>query len=320
MFKRFFIRLILALTLVLVVDILLFKNLRKQMAVKNIELPNITRLIPGRYVAPESTIIITGDIMLGRSVMETSLIKNDPNYPFKKVTDALKRANIVFGNLENPVIANCPQSKSGLKFCADPRMISGLKYANINIVNLGNNHAKNYGENGLKQTENFLSNAGIDYVGADNLVIKEINGTKFGFLGFDFVTKEPKSLDFQLVRESKKKTDVLIVMVHWGIEYSPSPTEDQKTTARDLVYAGADVVVGSHPHWVQNIDFIDGKPVFYSLGNFVFDQAWSEETKNGLAIRLTYDRNNLLKAEKLPIYMNNFVQPEWSGTSETISQ
>lgn len=261
----------------------------------------------------DATIFLTGDIMLGRSVMKTSLAKNDLNYPFEKVASILKSSNIVFGNLENAIITNCPMSDTGLKFCTDPKMIQGMTDAGINIVNLANNHSGNYGQDGISQTEKYLNDAGINYVGRGNLIIKDIDGNKFGFLGFNFVDNKPDTLDYQLVNNSKKKVDILIVMVHWGTEYTPDPTNTQKQIANDLVGSGADVVVGSHPHVVQSIDSINGKPIFYSLGNFVFDQPWSEETKKGLAIRLTYSGKNLSKIEKLPVYMKNIAQPEWTN-------
>lgn len=271
-----------------------------------------------RSVVPKAfnkdvTILLTGDIMLGRSVMGVSLARKNPNYPFEKVVEVIKSSDIVFGNLENPIIADCPQSDSDFKFCADPKMAWGLSYAGIDIVNLANNHTGDYGENGIAQTEGYLKNANIDYVGTDNLVIRNINGIKFGFLGFNFIENKPKDSDYQLIKNSKKEVDILIVMVHWGVEYTSKPTVTQKTIANDLVSAGVDVIAGNHPHWIQDIDYINGKPIFYSLGNFVFDQPWSEETKNGLVIRLIYQRNKLLRIEELPIYMRNFSQPEWAN-------
>jgi len=258
-----------------------------------------------------TTILLTGDIMLGRSVMSISLSKNNPNYPFVKIADVTKNADIVFSNLENPIIANCPPSNDGFIFCTDPKMVRDLNYAGIDVVNLANNHIENYGQDGIIQTQNILKNSGIDYVGLENLVTKDINGIKFGFLGFNFVSKKPTEADYQLIKDSKKNIDVLIIMVHWGVEYISVPTSSQKEIAVNLVNAGADIVVGGHPHWVQSIDYIDGKPVFYSLGNFIFDQPWSEETKKGLVVRLTYQNNKLLRVEQLPIYMKNFAQPEW---------
>jgi poly-gamma-glutamate synthesis protein (capsule biosynthesis protein) len=260
----------------------------------------------------ETNIILTGDVMLGRGVMIQSLGTNDPAYPFRKVADRLNQADIVFSNLENPIIVNCPPSDSGFIFCADPKMVGGLKFAGVNVVSLANNHILNYGEEGKAETEKILSGNGIKWVGDGNLEIIEKNGTKFGFLGFNFVDKLPKDSDFQLITDSKNKVDVLIVMTHWGVEYTSEPTGIQNLIANNLINAGADVISGSHPHWVQPVDYINGKPVFYSLGNFIFDQPWSEETKNGLAVQLTYQNDKLINIGKLTVYMKNFAQPEWS--------
>lgn len=251
--------------------------------------------------------------MLGRSVMGVSFAKNDPSYPFEKVANILKTADIVLGNLENPIISNCPLSNSDLKFCADPKMIQGLKYGGIDILNLANNHTKNYGDEGFTQTENYLKDNGIDYIGAGNLVTQKVNGVRFGFLGFDFIDNKPQDSDYDLIANSKKEVDVLIVMVHWGLEYSSNPTDDQKSIAGKLVTAGADIVAGTHPHVIQEIDYINGKPVFYSLGNFIFDQMSNEATRRGLSIRLWYSGKILSKTEELRSYMNNFAQPEWSN-------
>jgi poly-gamma-glutamate capsule biosynthesis protein CapA/YwtB (metallophosphatase superfamily) len=259
----------------------------------------------------ETNIILAGDVMLGRSVMTQSLKINDPSYPFRKVSEKLNQADIVFVNLENPIISNCPSSNSGFKFCADPKMVEGLKFAGVDIVSLANNHTLNYGKEGLIETEKILNENGIKWVGDGNLEIIEKNGTKFGFLGFDFVTNLPKETDYQLIKDSKVKVDTLVVMVHWGAEYVSQPTKTQVAIANDLVNAGVDVIAGSHPHWTQSIDYIDGKPIFYSLGNFIFDQAWSEETKKGMAVELTYQENKIINTKMLPIYMKNFVQPEW---------
>lgn len=258
----------------------------------------------------ETTIILTGDIMLGRSVMSVSLKKNDPTYPFRKVSEVLNKADVVFSNLENPIVENCPTTDTGFKFCALPVMVQGLTYAGIDIVNIANNHTGNYGVEGVEQTKKYLKEAGIGYVGAGSLIIKEVNGTKFGFLGFDYVDNRPSEKDFQLVSDSKKKVDVLIVGVHWGVEYTVLPTQDQKQVAQNLVQAGADVISGHHPHWVQSIDKTDDSLVYYSLGNFVFDQMWSEETKKGLSVKLIYSEGQI-QEEKMPVYMKNWAQPEF---------
>lgn len=266
----------------------------------------------GELLSNQKTeIIITGDVMLGRSVMATSLTKKDFNYPFLWVAEVLKNADLTFVNLETPIIKDCPVTNDGMIFCTDPRMISGLNLAGVDVANLANNHTRNHGNDGLIQTQDYLKNNGIDYVGINNLAIKEINKTKFGFLGFDFLSNSPKESDYELIKQSKEKVDVLIVMTHWGVEYRAEANQTQKNMAKKIIESGADLIAGTHPHWVQNVEYINEKPVFYSLGNFVFDQSWSEETKKGLAIKLKYQGNKLIETEKMPIYMKNFSQPNW---------
>ena len=258
----------------------------------------------------ETEIIFTGDIMLGRSVMSTSLSRKNINYPFEKVAEILKSADITAGNLENPIVKDCPISNDGFKFCTSPQMAQGLNFAGIDVVSLANNHTTNYGIDGFGQTKNYLKNENIDFVGDKNLVIKKVNGTRFGFIGMDFVVNKPTETDYKFIEESRKNVDVLIVMLHWGVEYTATPTTNQTLIAKKIVESGADVIVGGHPHWQQSIEYIEGKPVFYSLGNFVFDQSWSEETKKGLVIRLKFRENKLTGFDEIPVYMKNLGQPE----------
>lgn len=273
--------------------------------------PNPVEYFINEVSGVQTSIILTGDVMIGRSVMTQSLKKNDPIYPFLKVKETLKNADIVFVNLENPVIGDCPLSDSGFKFCARPIMLEGLVASGVDVANIANNHTTNYGIEGFNETKKYLTDAGISYVGDGNLVIKENGGTKFGFLGFNYVSKKPTDSELKLVSESKKMVDVLIVAVHWGEEYKAEPNENQKAIADILTKNGADVVYGTHPHWIQPQGNVNGKIVYYSLGNFVFDQAWSEETKTGMVIKLQYKGTELKvnKAEK--IYMREFAQPEF---------
>ncbi|MBI2066264.1 CapA family protein, partial [Candidatus Woesebacteria bacterium] len=264
---------------------------------------------PLKAFSRDVAIILTGDVMLGRTVMTKSLDSGEPTYPFKKVAGQLAEADFVFVNLENPIIENCPRTSTGLKFCADPKLTSGLKLAGVNVVTLANNHAGDYGKGGMEKTVEFLEEAGIEAAGRGNLVIKEKKGIKFGFLGFNFVSSGPKDEDFKLVSDSDKKVEVLIVGVHWGEEYKDRASKLQREWAKKLVEAGADVIVGHHSHWVQDSESIEGKPVYYSLGNFVFDQMWSQKTRQGLSLKLTYRNGQLVKIEELPIYMSSWAQP-----------
>ena len=284
---------------------------------------------PEKKISQPVEIILTGDVMLGRTVMTTSLDLNDPVYPFRKVADTLRSADIVFANLENPIIKNCPRHTDGFKFCADPRMVEGLTFSGIDVVNLANNHTLNYGKEGLEETKNFLTSSKIDYVGVGNLVTKEVEGNTFGFLGFDMVDNQLSKGNLELIKTSDTKVDVLIVGVHWGTEYTQKASEIQREWANLIIENGADVIVGHHPHWVQEIEYISQQNttganlnhptggvvaapvVYYSLGNFVFDQMWSQKTREGLAIRLTFRDSELIGEEKLPTYMTSWAQPEF---------
>lgn len=259
-------------------------------------------------------IVLGGDVMLGRSVMVASLKKaQNPNYPFEKIQDVLKNADLTFVNLENPIIENCPFTEEGLTFCADPKMVLGLTFAGIDVVTLANNHTLNYGKEGLEKTSKFLEENGIKVTGMNNLIIQTKRETKFGFLGFDLVYKNLTPEQLELIKDSKTKVDVLIVGVHWGNEYQDKASKVQKDQAGQIVEAGADVIVGHHSHWVQEREEIRGKPVYYSLGNLVFDQMWSEETKKGLLVKLTFENKKLVQEEKIPTYIEKVGQPKISN-------
>ncbi len=264
----------------------------------------------GNFGEKQTSVILAGDVMLGRAVMTKSLDLNNPNYPFELIKNELGEADLAFVNLENPVVEDCPRRTDGMVFCARPEMLGGLKNAGIDVVNLANNHTKNYGEKGFGETLAHLEEAGVEATGVENLVIKEVNGVKFGFLGFNLVNRKLGEGDLRLVSESDKKADILIVGVHWGAEYKTAAFEVQKLAAKSLLMAGADVVAGHHPHVVQDMEYIDGRPVYYSLGNLVFDQMWSEATRNGLMIKLVFEGKKLVSEKEIPVYMKEWARPE----------
>ena len=267
----------------------------------------IRRVIP-QFEEPGIAVIMVGDIMLGRTVNSTSLKAGDWNYPFVHVSEYLGTGDIVYANLENPIIEECPTSNTGTVFCAPPSALDGLKNY-IDIVSLANNHANDYGGIGAVETEEHLREAGIGYTGRGALKIVEVGNTKFGFLGFNFFDKKLAEEDLELVRSSDGQVDVLFLGVHWGVEYTSEPTAQQRVWAKQLVMAGADVISGHHPHWVQSVEYINERPVYYSLGNFVFDQMWSEGTRRGLVVRLLFKDGEFVGEQRREIYMKNWAQP-----------
>jgi poly-gamma-glutamate synthesis protein (capsule biosynthesis protein) len=161
--------------------------------------------------------------------------------------------------------------------------------------------------------------------------ILERNGIKFGFLAYSYAAfndggKKPDTLVCDAnnspqvskdVIALKPKVDFLIVSMHMGIEYTRTPTQAQKNFAHNAVDSGADFVVGAHPHWVQTPEQYQGKWIFYSLGNFVFDQMWSTETREGLTIKLSLSDKKISKIELLPVIIDDFCCPRWADPAES---
>lgn len=271
---------------------------------------NLQQNLPVDESLDKVVVILGGDVMLGRTVEITAKQQKDTRYPFLAIADEVRKADIAYVNLENPVLPNCPPHESGFIFCANPEMTEGLVFAEVDIVSLANNHTRNYGQKGIDETVRILNKKGIAQTGLGELIVLDKKGVRFGFLAFDLTSRKLTEDDLSLIRESNPKVDVLIVAPHWGVEYTQKPQEYQRGWARQMVTAGADIISGAHPHWVQDTEYIDGKPVYYSLGNLIFDQMWSEPTKKGVIVRLTFEDKKLAKEEFLPTYMKNWAQPE----------
>ncbi len=276
--------------------------------------PILTQLPSPRPSEKTITLVFGGDVMLGRTVTTTSLdINHGPTYPFIKIADLFKAADISFVNLETPIVDPCPRRTGSTVFCAPSTMVTGLTFAGIDIVSLANNHTYNYGKKGFESTKEFLDQNNIKYTGAGRLTTIKISDTTFGFLGFDKAQQSSPVFtqeEEDLIQKSNKEVDILIVSMHWGVEYQAHPLEGQRNLAQRMVDLGADIVVGHHPHWVQDTETIGRVPIYYSLGNLVFDQMWSEETKKGLLVQLTIKNKQIVDEKFIPTYIKNRGQPE----------
>ncbi len=254
---------------------------------------------PSQISARDSVkMAFVGDILLAGQAGSITLQKNDFSYPFAESAHILRTADIAFGNLEcvfsgDKVLRNV--KGGGFVFKTPPRMAQALSWAGIDIVSLANNHALDGGVKGVTDTIATLEKFDIRYVGggrnwaeARSLRIIEIKEKKVGFLAFAdlcnhqdcgastqkagiAMLKAETARALTAVKTARKKTDILIVSVHWGVEYMPSPSERQRKLARDFIDAGADIIIGHHPHVLQPIEFYKDRIIAYSLGNFVFD-------------------------------------------------
>ncbi len=256
------------------------------------------------------TLVATGDVGLVRTV-NFKMKNNSVYYPFEKTADLLKSADLTLINLEGPLIKNCPITNEGMIFCGAAENVKGLSYAGIDIANLANNHIYNYGKKGLAETIDILEKNGIDYSGINNLLVKEIKGTKIAFLGYNIVgIPGNKEKIIEQIKEAENSADITVVSFHWGNEYAFEPNWKQKEFAHLAIDNGSDLIIGNHPHVVQSNELYKNKLIVYAHGNFIFDQMWSEKTREGVIGKYYFDGSQLVDYEFIPVYIKDYSQPE----------
>lgn len=260
---------------------------------------------------PRIILIATGDVIPARYV-NMQIIKNkDFAWPYKYVGDLMRRGDITLINLESPLIKNCPLTAEGLVFCGDARNVEGLVFAGVDVANLANNHAGNYGQEGLEETEKLLGDNGLAVTGINGPTFKEVRGIKFAFLGYNDVgvAADEEKIKSEIT-QAKKMAEVVIVSFHWGTEYQDAPDQRQVYLAHYAIDAGADLIIGNHPHWIQPVEIYKNKTIKYAHGNLVFDQMWSEKTTLGEIGKYIFEGKNLVKIEFVPIKIFDYGQPK----------
>lgn len=253
-----------------------------------------------QYIRKENTltnevnILIFGDMMLDRNVRNI-IDKNGFDKFFSGVSEIVKSADIAVANLEGP-FTDYPSITASLKnkalqFTFDPKLAQKLSDFGFDILGLANNHTLNFGKDGFEQTKKYIGNSGMIYYG-DPLNKDEIstivtkNGIKIAFIGFhefSYINFEniPKE-----IQKLKNEVDIIIVTPHWGNEYEKIPTDRIRKMAHSYIDYGAHMVIGAHSHVVGEYESYNNGDIYYSLGNFVFDQYFSEDTMNGLALKI----------------------------------
>jgi poly-gamma-glutamate synthesis protein (capsule biosynthesis protein) len=239
-----------------------------------------------------------GDIMLDRNV-RGKILQYGADYPFAKIANQLKGANIVLANLEGPFTKSTKHAVSGgsLLFTFDEYLVSSLKRAGLTTLLLGNNHTLNQGQAGLNNTKALLKKNGLDYFGDPRNgrnfhLTKILNGEPVTFLGYDNLDGRIANVLID-VRNAHKKGEYVIVVPHWGAEYKLGIQPALQQQAKQLIDAGADMILGGHPHVVEPVEIYKGKFIAYSLGNFIFDQYFSYETQEELMLKLQFTPTNV---------------------------
>ena len=288
----------------------------------------------------DASIAVTGDVMFARKM--PNVLSMDSS-PFSGVSDVTSNVDLLLINFENAATSSGDALKGDVPLKCDPSYVPLAKANNVTVAGLANNHAIDYGITGMQDTLENLKSADITPMGAGNTedeahqaVVKDVNGRKVTILNYmdseNFAEYSYEAMpyangsnpgysaydseDAQKQIAANNDSDLIVAYLHFGNEYSNSPNENQVKIAHELIDYGADVVVGSHPHVTQGIEMYNGKPIFYSLGNFIFDQS-NTATHSAYFVQIDLV-NDTGECTVYPIYISNYLPQHMSpddGTS-----
>jgi poly-gamma-glutamate capsule biosynthesis protein CapA/YwtB (metallophosphatase superfamily) len=292
-----------------------------------------------RPVPEVTTMAAVGDIMLGRRVGDRH--RDNPGAPLKPLAKQLAAAEITVGNFESTLSADGSPTQGGDSFAASPRVAPRLRAAGFDLVSLANNHVGDYGDRALRQTLARFDSAGIETVGAGRdltaarrPVIIERAGVSVGFLAVDSIGETPAATRTRAgsnrlnmpprtgplnraqlqrissdIRALSKRADVVVVLTHWGTQYTHRVESSQRVAARAFADAGADLVIGGHPHWVQGLEMAGSAVVVHSLGNFIFDMDFQTKTREGIFLEIVLWDGAVKAVEPVPYVIDNAFTP-----------
>jgi len=296
------------------------------------------------------SIFAAGEIIPVRAV-DRAWLHQSNNYTllFDRYRDRIEKSDLSLAMLENPISGNPTPCKGCMMFVGDEKNIEGFREVGFDAMGIGN-HFGDGGQKALKRSIEVFNEVNIGLPGvsstsvadASKPFIMNMGDKRVAFLSADDVaayywiesnfgsnrySKKSAAGSIGIVdhdkivkdiTEAKKQADLVIVMVSWGVEYTNKANAHQKEMGRALIDAGADIIIGSHPHWVQQIEFYKGKPIIYSLGNFIFDQTsegagthWSRrkgETRQGMTVELYYNDTELVSMDLIPHKMCGYDQ------------
>lgn len=233
--------------------------------------------------------------MFGRYVETLSVRANDKLYPFTKEMQTYLNQHVTIGNLEGPIPdTHTPTPINGFSFSFPVWTPQLLKESGITAVSLANNHMFDKGRDGYEQTKKALDGGGVAHFGGYSPTTDDYFETKLGtttviVYGITMIATgwdETQAITITQKIRKDHPTAHLIAFLHWGDEYVTQNIY-QRAFAHVLIDNGVDVIIGSHPHVVQGVEVYNNKPIFYSLGNFIFDQYWSKDTESGFMVRMT---------------------------------
>lgn len=264
-----------------------------------------------QFEARTIEISFIGDIMVDRFIRK---VANQRGYNalFDNVRKNFLSKDLVIANLEGPVTNYKSIHENGIVldqyiFTFNPDIVSALQSANIKAITVDNNHITDFGKVGIEQTERYLKNSSIGYVGNPydrQILYKEIGGVKLGLVSYNQFILPDQATTINQIKEAKRQADHVIVYTHWGNEYELIPTSGQIDLAHQFVDAGADIVIGAHPHVIQSKEIYKGKYIYYSLGNFIFDQYFNVTVRCGAVVTFRLDKEEIYDPTEDFIYLD----------------
>lgn len=274
------------------------------------------------------SLAFVGDVMLGRWIGE-QIDRYGDDYALGPVSPLLRRATIAHGNLESP-LTTAPYQRRGYNLVARPARIASLVGAGFDVVALANNHVTDHGAEGVLETIRTLDESGIGHVGAGATMadarrawVAEIGSLRVAYLAYDSTwgsapategspgSVHPDNQVVDDIAQAREVADLVVVSIHWGQEYHDLPNKQQQNYARALAGAGADIVVGHHPHVVQPLSWIQAPGrdrltlVAYSLGNFIFDQEFSAKTSESALLWCEVSARGTSSARLIPLHIRH---------------
>ncbi len=259
---------------------------------------------------PEAALLFGGDMMFDRSI-RLAAEREGEDFILSCLDPILAEADLVVANLEGPITgepsvsaSSAIESPENYTFTFPLSTGEVLARHNIRMVNIGNNHIENFKIEGVRSTMRVLESAGVAYFGdplEQRVAYTEINRVRIAVVNFNqFARSSTKEKTIEQIRAAKADGRVVIVYAHWGEEYLPA-TDYEKELAHAFIDAGAEIVIGSHPHVIQEHEVYAGKHIYYSLGNLVFDQYWEEAVRSGLLLSVRITSRGVVGVDEVPV-------------------
>ncbi len=276
------------------------------------------------YTSPKRSLYVVGDIMLARDV-ERRMLSLGNDYPYRKIIFD-KNESYILGNFEGSVpIQHQPTADNTFRFSVNSKFLPALKDAGFTHMSLANNHAFDFGLAGYNHTISSLWDNGLipfghpSILSSSSVTFIDINEIKVSVIAIHTLLGNPEAETIrEILNYATSNSNYQIVYIHWGSEYSEYYSSSQESLAKLLSKHGADIIIGHHPHVVQGVGKIDETLVFYSLGNYIFDQYFSNSVQNGLMLKLSFAEE--LTIDLVPVTsIDNRNQPRQQTVEETQS-